>query len=93
MTPIVNALEDCGLLRSTEKEELLPGREMSRTRLSEIIDVVRVHGETGSHRRPKWLDIVEGLGDEMDSALLGVVGDRTLGDLLDDYEKTNAGQA
>jgi len=93
LTPLVNALEDCGLLRSTEKEELLPGREMSRTRLREIIDVVRVHGETGSHRRPKWLDIVEGLGDEMDTALIGVVGDRTLADLLDDYEKMNAEQA
>ena len=93
LTPIVNALEGCGLLRSTEKEELLPGREMSRTRLRDIIDVVRVHGDTGSHRRPKWSDIVEGMGDEMDAALVNVVGNRSLVDLLDDYENKNREQA
>jgi membrane protein len=93
MTPLVNSLEDCGLLRTTENEELLPGREMSRTRLRDIIDVARMHGDTGSHRRPKWTDIVEDLGNEMDAALVGVVGDRSLADLLDDYENKDAEQA
>ena len=66
---------------------------MSRTRLRDIIDVVRVHGDTGSHRRPKWSDIVEGMGDEMDAALVNVVGNRSLVDLLDDYENKNREQA
>lgn len=93
MTPLVNSLEDCGLLRTTENEELLPGREMSRTRLRDIIDVVRMHGDTGSHRRPKWSDIVEGLGEDLDMALVNVVGNRSLADLLDDYENKNAEEA
>ena len=37
-----------GLLVATEAETLVPGREMSRIRLQEILDVVRVQGESGS---------------------------------------------
>jgi hypothetical protein len=90
LAPIVGALEAQGLLQSTEKEELLPGREMSRTRLSDILDVVRVEGETGSHRRPHWSGIVGELGDRVDDAIMSAIGDRTLADLLDEYER-NAG--
>ncbi len=86
LAPVTGALESAGLLLSTEKEELLPGREMSRIRLQEILDVVRVKGETGSHRDPNWSATVDALGTELDSAVAKTVADRTLSDLLDDLE-------
>jgi len=86
LAPIILALEQDGLLQSTEKEELLPGREMSRTKLSEILDVVRLKGETGSYREPKWSETIDTLGNDLDSAVSGVVGNRTLADLLDEYD-------
>lgn len=87
IVPISSALEAAGLLLSTEKEELLPGREMSRIRLQEILDVVRVTGETGSHRDPNWSDGIEVLGTELDAAIGRTVAERTLSDLLDEIEE------
>lgn len=86
IAPITNALESAGLLTSTEKEELLPGREMARIKLKEIIDVVRVRGETGSPGQPNWSATIDTLCDNLDSAIAESVGDRTLSDLLDEYE-------
>jgi membrane protein len=86
LAPIINSLEDAGLLQSTEKEELIPGREMSRTKLSDILGIVRDKGETGSLREPRWEKTIDNLGDELDAAISGVIGDRTLADLLDEYE-------
>ncbi len=86
LAPIIGALEDADLVLSTEHENLLPGREMSRTRLSDILDVVRVRGETGSLRAPQWSGIVSELGTAIDGALSNVVGDRTLSDLLDQQD-------
>jgi membrane protein len=86
LTPIIAGLETDGLLMSTEDEDLVPGREMSRIPLNEILAVVREHGETGSYRDPKWADTIMGLGDEVDAAVATTVGDQTLADLLDSAE-------
>jgi len=86
LAPIVGALEDAGLILPTENENLLPGREMSRTTLAEILDVVRVRGETGSHRDPKWSASITELGNKLDGAVTDAVGDRSLSDLLDEQE-------
>ncbi|MEM9209247.1 MAG: YihY/virulence factor BrkB family protein, partial [Pseudomonadota bacterium] len=88
VTPIVNALEKAGLLVTTEARELLPGREMSRLRLREIVGVVRAGGETGAETAPAWSGDIDKLGREIDAALEDVLGDRTLADLLDDAEPT-----
>jgi membrane protein len=87
LTPVSTALEEEGLLASTESEELIPGREMSRIRLQDILAVVRVGGETGSDRSPSWSQEVEALGLELDHAVAGALGPRTLADLLDDIEQ------
>jgi membrane protein len=87
LTPIGTALEEEGYLTLTEKEDLIPGREMSRIKLREILAVVRVEGETGSYRNPSWSREVDALGYELDKAMIGVVGEKTLADLLDDTEK------
>ena len=87
LAPIAGALESAGLLLSTEHEKLLPGREMSRIRLQEILDVVRMKGETGSHRDPNWSDTINALGADLDSAVANTVADRTLSDLLDEFDQ------
>ena len=81
------ALEAEGLLTSTEQEDLLPGREMSRIRLADVIGVVRDHGETGSYRDPKWAAPIDGIGDSVDAAVAATIGDQTLAGLLDATEK------
>lgn len=86
LTPIITALEKTGLLTTTEKEELVPGREMSRIQLNDILGVVRLEGETGSYRDPEWATEIDGLGDQLDAAVFAAVGDRTLSGLLDDAE-------
>ncbi len=87
LTPIGAALEQEGLIASTETEDLIPGREMSRIKLQDILSVVRVEGETGSYRDPTWSREVDALGNKLDQAMIGVVADKTLADLLDEIEK------
>lgn len=86
LTPIISALEEAGLVMSTEHEKLLPGREMCRTRLADILDVVRMRGETGSLREPHWSGSVRKLGGALDNAVDEIVGERTLSDLLDEQD-------
>jgi membrane protein len=88
LTPVGNALEESGLLVSTETECLVPGREMSRMPLSEILSVVRSEGETGSYREPSWSSDVTSLGDELDAAMSSVVADKSLADMLDEIERS-----
>ena len=83
LAPIISGLENDGLLTSNDNEELLPGREMARIGLDDILAVVRVEGETGSHRDPEWAIEIDSLGRQLDSALLTTVTGRTLSDLLD----------
>ena len=83
LAPVIIALDEAGLLASTEDEDLLPGRDMATIRLDDILSIVRVHGETGSYRDPKWSDEIAALGEDLDNAVLGTVGDRTLSDLLE----------
>lgn len=87
LAPIATGLEANGLLTTNEKEELLPGREMSRITLSDILAVVRHDGETGSHRDPKWNSVIENLGKKLDEAVAGTVSDKTLSDIIDESEK------
>jgi len=87
LAPIAIGLEAGGLITTNEKENLLPGREMARITLSDVLAVVRQHGETGSHREPKWDSIIEELGNTLDAAFAQTLSDRTLADLLDLSEK------
>lgn len=92
IAPITSALESAGLLMSTEKEELLPGREMARIKLREILDVVRTKGETGSLREPRWSETIDALCTNLDAAVADAIGDRSLSDLLDEIEKSPGSQ-
>lgn len=85
--PVIAGLEEAGLLIATEEEHAVPGREMSRIRLRDILDTVRLTGETGSERPPTWSDPVDELGRALDDAAAAVVGDKTLAEYLDELEK------
>ena len=91
LTPVTNALESAALLITTENEELLPGREMARIPLNDILAVVRTRGETGSYLDPAWTAEIDALGAEMDGALAKVSAEKTLSDLLDGAEGSGAG--
>ena len=86
LTPIIAALETEGLITSTENEDMLPGREMSRIPLREILAVVRDQGETGSYRNPRWARPIKGLCEQVDAAVAETIGDQPLADLLDRME-------
>lgn len=91
LAPVTNALESAALLITTENEELLPGREMARIPLNDILAVVRTQGETGSYRDPAWTAEIDALGDELDGAVARVSAEKTLSDLLDGAEDSGAG--
>ena len=86
LAPIAAGLEANGLITSNENEALLPGREMSRITLQDILAVVRRDGETGSHRDPKWNSAIESLGRKLDDAIANTLSDKTLSDILDESE-------
>lgn len=81
--PIVRGLENNGLVTTNEDEHILPGKEMSRVKLNDIVATVRSQGETGSHKEPRWSDAIGELGATLDSAVSKELGDQTLADLLD----------
>jgi membrane protein len=93
LSPVMIALEDSSLITTSETEELMPGREMSRITLNDILAVVRTHGETGSYRDPAWTSVVDKFGADLDSAVANVVLEKTLSDLLDGAEVSGAGDS
>jgi len=84
--PIIEALENNGLLAANEQEHLTPGREMSRILLTDIVNVVRLEGETGSYEDPRWSALIQRLGDQVDASVDATLANRTLSDLLDEQE-------
>lgn len=86
LMPIVDGLEADNLLTTTENEDLIPARELSRIKLADILAVVREHGETGSYREPKWESVIDGLGDQLDQTISSAISEQTLADLLDQAE-------
>ena len=86
VTPIIMALAGKGLLTTLENDDLLPGREMSRITLNEILEVVRVDGETGSYRDPRWAGAIDSIGETIDAAVESTLGDKSLSNLLDEIE-------
>jgi DNA-binding IscR family transcriptional regulator len=88
--PLAAELEKNALLTTNEKDELLPGRDVARIRLQDIIEVVRSQGETGSFQEPHWESHVDGLGQKLDDAVSATIGEVTLSDLLDEVEKSGS---
>lgn len=81
--PIIIGLESAGLVTATEKGDLVPGRDINKILLADILAVVRSQGETGSFTAPQFDPRVAALGQTLDSAVGDTVTDHTLADLLD----------
>lgn len=83
---VTTSLVDGGLLVATERGDLLPGGEMSRILLKDILKVVREFGDTGSYRVPQWTKGIDALGSRLDAAVDGVIEEKTLADLIDEVD-------
>ena len=89
LAPVAAGLEARGLLTTNENEALLPGREMSRITLADILVVVRRDGETGSYRNPKWDDAISDIGNNLDTAVADTLAEQTLAELLDEADQSD----
>ncbi len=87
IVPVVQALDEGGLLTSNEQEHLLPGREMARMTLDDILAVVRSGGETGSLHPPSWASEVEAISKDVDLAIAKTIGMKTLSQFVDETER------
>ncbi len=77
LEPIVAGLEENGLLTSTEREVLLPGRDTALIGLGDILAVVRDYGDTGSISKPRWSPAVGEIGSQLDQAIAATVENKT----------------
>ena len=84
--PIIELLEAAGLISANDNELLLPGREMSRITLAEILAAVRSGGDTGSLAPPAWSEPVNEVAGRLHAAIDDVTTGTTLRDLLDQAE-------
>ena len=82
ISPIVEALEKAGLVKTTVKEEILPGKDMASIKLSDILDIVRSQGETGSHQTPQWTTKIDDICNDLDIAISNVIDNQSLASLL-----------
>ncbi|MGB5344643.1 MAG: YihY/virulence factor BrkB family protein [Woeseia sp.] len=87
LAPVINKLERAGLLLTTENEFLLPGRDLARTSLHDIISVVREGGVTGSYRDPCWDPEVDKLAASIDAAIATTLGEVSLASFLEAAEQ------
>jgi len=81
--PMIVALEAAGLISSSEGEGLLPGREMSRITLAEILAAVRSGGDTGSLAPPTWSEPVNAIVERLRTTIDDLTAGITLTELLD----------
>ncbi len=79
---MVTALEHSGILVVTEEDELLPGRDLGRIRLAEILDVARTRRSGGFTPRLVPIPPVDRLLSAIDEARHNRCGELTLRDLV-----------
>ena len=80
LSPVVERLLASGMLAITEHEKLLPGREISRIRIGEILSTIR---ENRDLPKLDWGPKVSALTDRVNNSISGATGDKTLADVLD----------
>jgi membrane protein len=85
LEPIARALEAAGLLVRTDRGELVPGRDMTRILLRDVLDTVRLPRAKAGVAAPgeRFEPVVDGVGASLEAAVSAVLADRTLADLVD----------
>jgi membrane protein len=83
LAPVVQCLEQRGLIVATENEKLLPARDPGSISLADILDAVR--HDPDNPRMPKIRSVApaEDMAREADTALKDSVKGKTLKDLVD----------
>ena len=81
---IGTGMEKSGLLIVTEDDEFVPGRDISRIGVQEILDVARNQRSGHSPARGVQIPSVERLSDSLEKAWRDCCSGRTLRDLLDE---------
>jgi membrane protein len=85
-TTVLAELEAAGLISATQEEALVPGRDLSRITLADILAAVRGGCETGALVRPTWSAPVNELAASVEAAITGLTAMTTLSDFLDQAE-------
>ena len=80
LSPVVDRLLASGMLAITEDEKLLPGREINRIRIGDILSAIRENRDSPGL---EWETKVSVLTARVNDAISGATGDTTLADMLD----------
>jgi membrane protein len=89
--PIVTALTAGGLLARTNENRLIPARDLRRIPIVEILAAVRSAERDAHHETDdEWSPTVASIADQLDTAIRGTLGDRTLADLVDSDARAGA---
>ena len=81
---IGGTLEKAGLLLVTEDDEFVPGRDIGRITLQEIVEVARNQRSGHSAGRGLQIPAVDRLSDNLEKAWRDTCSGRTLRDLLEE---------
>ncbi|MBL8201504.1 MAG: YihY family inner membrane protein [Chromatiales bacterium] len=81
--PVIADLEAAGLISAVQDEALVPGRDLSRITLADILAAVRGGCETGALVRPAWSAPVNDVAGRVEAAIDGLTAGTTLSDFLD----------
>jgi membrane protein len=85
-------MEKSGLLIVTEDDEFVPGRDIGRISVQEILDVARNQRSGHSPSRGVQIPSVDKLSDSIEKAWRDCIAGRTLRDLLDENDIDRTGE-
>ena len=85
LEPVATALMTAGLLARTSENRLVPARDLRRIGVADILAAVRSSSEWESHHQSddEWNATVDAVADDVERAIVGTLGGRTLADLVD----------
>jgi membrane protein len=90
LAQIGSTLEKAGLLIVTEDDEFVPGRDISRITVQEILQVARNQRSGHSQARGMQIPSVDRLSENLEKAWRDCCAGRTLRDLLDETGEVEA---
>jgi DNA-binding IscR family transcriptional regulator len=88
--PVIADLESAGLISATQEEALVPGRDLSRITLADVLAAVRGGCATGELVQPTWSGPVDDVAGRVEAAITGLTTGTTLSDFLDQAERRQA---
>lgn len=81
--PVITELEAAGLISATQDEVLVPGRDLARITLADVLAAVRGDAKGGDPVRPTWAGPVNDVARKVDDAIDKLTASTTLGTFLD----------